>query len=607
MKNHFKFKIVLNILIISLVLFSCEKPKNKENKFPTTPDEIEESVKISQQISKESSVIVESAISKANNQGGIVDPYEIAKSIALIEGVMSATPNPTGSGIIIEHKDSTFSNILIVTKNDSRLFHVAENKSIDGIKMHTKNSLAPLIMPYGKGNALILAPFQDSFKTDLTKITQLLQAAGYTVDQFLNEDATLERFRETFLSNYDLVYISTHGLANLYTWGGTKSTLLLTRTLNDADVLNSVTPSERNYLAAGTINGTDYIAISAPWLYLTARLGFRNSWVFADACESSLVDEGPASLSEAFLHLSAMGYNGYDVSLNATFANQIAITMFDKFSSGVSFTEASDGVRKDPTLNLLTWTIGIGGLDKSFNVNSFDDNQINVVPFYICNPRGEVSDNDGNSYKTVKIINQWWMAENLKTRKYNDGTEIPHVTDNVEWENTVEWWRPRLGTQTGMYCDYDNNPSNSDTYGRLYNWFVGASTNPKNVCPTGWHVPSDIEWHTLILYFDPSATLTNSDFSEAGGNLKEPGTEHWLSPNEGAVYRTGFNALPGGYRGRDGDFELIRSRGFWWSATSHQSNELAAGDREMMYQTRYVYHNYHEKSYGFSIRCLKDN
>jgi uncharacterized protein (TIGR02145 family) len=601
MNNYFKLNAVLNILLMLLVLSGCEK--THQSGFPTTLEEIEKSIKISKQIAIESSGIVESAISKANNQGGIVDPYEIASSIALIEGVMSATPNPEGTGIIIAHKDSTFSNIPIVTKDDSRLFHV-ENKSIDGIKMYIKSDLSPLIMPYGKGNALILAPFQDSFNTDLTKITQLLQSAGYTVDQFLNEDATLERFRGTFLSNYDIVYISTHGLADLYTWGGIKSTLLLTRTLNDADVLNSITSSERNSLAAFTINGTSYIAISAPWLSLTTRSAFRYSWVFADACESSMVDDGPTSLSEAFLNIGVEGYNGYDASINASFANQIAITMFDKFSSGVSFTDASDGVRKDPTLNLLTWTIGIGGLDKSFNVNSFDDNQIDVLPFSICNPRGEVSDIDGNSYKTVKIGDQWWMAENLKTTRYNDGTEIPHVTDNIEWEN--EWWLFIPG-KTDMYCDYDNNPSNSDIYGRLYNWFVGAATNPKNVCPTGWHVPSDLEWYTLVLYFDPSATLTDSDFSEAGGNLKEPGTEHWLSPNWGAVYKTGFNALPGGVRNfSDGSYELLNYRGCWWTATATESDDLG-WDLCMMYETRYIYHNHHTKSYGFSIRCLKDN
>ena len=95
-----------------------------------------------------------------------------------------------------------------------------------------------------------------------------------------------------------------------------------------------------------------------------------------------------------------------------------------------------------------------------------------------------VKDIDDNIYNIVKIGNQVWMAENLKTTKYNDGTVIPLVTDAMEWS----------GLSTAAYCDWLNHPTTSATYGRLYNWYVVAPTNPKNVCPTDWHVSTDDEW-----------------------------------------------------------------------------------------------------------------
>ena len=141
--------------------------------------------------------------------------------------------------------------------------------------------------------------------------------------------------------------------------------------------------------------------------------------------------------------------------------------------------------------------------------------------------RTSLTDIDGNDYKTVTIGTQVWMVENLKTTKYNDGTAIPNITDNTSW----------AALTTGAYCDNINTPSISTTYGRLYNWYAVdnnagtkvASNGGKNVCPTGWHVPSDAEWTTLTTYLGGE--------SVAGGKLKETGTTHWQSPNTGVSIR----------------------------------------------------------------------
>ena len=119
-----------------------------------------------------------------------------------------------------------------------------------------------------------------------------------------------------------------------------------------------------------------------------------------------------------------------------------------------------------------------------------------------------VTDYDNNSYKVIRIGNQLWMEENLKTTHFNDGAIIPLVTDNPEWINNHS---PGL-------CYYNNDESTyKDTYGPLYNWY---SVETGRLCPSGWHVPSDQEWALLSNYV-----------GNKGGMLKETGTNHWQSPN----------------------------------------------------------------------------
>lgn len=198
-----------------------------------------------------------------------------------------------------------------------------------------------------------------------------------------------------------------------------------------------------------------------------------------------------------------------------------------------------------------------------------------------------VSDIDGNVYNTVTIGTQVWMKENLKTTKYNDGTAIPNVTDDAAWSTL----------SADAYCWYDNDlAAYKDTYGALYNWYVVASANPKNVCPTGWHVPTDAEWTTLSTYLGGETV--------AGGKLKETGTTHWGSPNTGATNQSGFTALPGGNRFDDGSFDYIGQYGQWWSSTEYNAN--SAWSRDMGYYFKTLDRGYYSKLSGYSVRCIKD-
>lgn len=197
---------------------------------------------------------------------------------------------------------------------------------------------------------------------------------------------------------------------------------------------------------------------------------------------------------------------------------------------------------------------------------------------------GTISDYEGNSYNTVNIGNQTWMAENLRSIKLNDGTSIPLVTNNNTWSNLT----------TPAYSYYSNDSTSYKArFGALYNWYTVQSGK---LCPAGWHVPSDSEWTTL------SSSLGVD--SIAGGKLKATGSFMWLAPNLYATNTTGFSALPGGYRFYNGSYQNSSFSGNWWTSTSFSTG--AAYYRYLYYNTGKITRNSIDKQYGFSVRCIKD-
>ncbi|MBA7520567.1 hypothetical protein ES705_12663 [subsurface metagenome] len=196
-----------------------------------------------------------------------------------------------------------------------------------------------------------------------------------------------------------------------------------------------------------------------------------------------------------------------------------------------------------------------------------------------------LGDIDGNVYQTITIGTQTWMAENLATTTYNNGTAIPLAVDNSDW----------LFISTAAYCNYDDNESFVDTYGRLYNLY--AVTSPYHICPTGWHIPSDEEWTILETYLGGSTV--------AGGKLKETSYAHWNSPNSEATNESGFTALPGGSRGADfGDYGGMGYWGYWWSSTYdiHDTYWI----RVMFYDSGEISRVSRRGATGYSVRCVRD-
>ena len=209
----------------------------------------------------------------------------------------------------------------------------------------------------------------------------------------------------------------------------------------------------------------------------------------------------------------------------------------------------------------------------------------------------ECKDGDNNYYPVVQIGTQLWMAENLKTTSYNDGTTIPNITADATWNATT----------TGAYCDFSNTPANSITYGRLYNWFAAdnnaatkmASNGGKNVCPTSWHVVSDAEWTALTDFLGGEVV--------AGGKLKETGTTHWITPNFGSTNETGFTALPGGFRLPPGTFYSVGSQGYWWSSTEYSTSNAWSQHMNFNISNLMRANDVNGiKRQGYSVRCLRD-
>lgn len=195
-----------------------------------------------------------------------------------------------------------------------------------------------------------------------------------------------------------------------------------------------------------------------------------------------------------------------------------------------------------------------------------------------------ITDIDGNVYHTISIGTQVWMVENLKTTKYNDGTEIPFISD------TADAW---YALNSPGYCWYNDNETNKETTGALYNWHA---LNTGKLCPKGWHIPTDKEWSILAEFLGGEIV--------AGGKMKATGTEFWSSPNTGATNSSGFTALYSSFRGKSGFIPKGNGTLLFWSSTAH--DDVDAWAWYLRFDSEALGRNHGGKYHGFSVRCLKD-
>lgn len=230
---------------------------------------------------------------------------------------------------------------------------------------------------------------------------------------------------------------------------------------------------------------------------------------------------------------------------------------------------------------LLTFPLAI-----FFSCNKHDEQPYDEIRFNSKLDYGSVTDIDGNTYKTIKIGNQIWLAENLRVTQYSDGTPITLVQDPKKWESLY----------SEGYCDYEKT---YEVYGRLYNYYAAASE--RNICPSGWHLPDNSDWLGLATYL--------GGMEIAGMKLKETGPVHWGYYNTLSTNESGFTALPGGLRDHRGSmYSMGNSQGGagdWWSSTANDSTTVwinsLGGEGIYLLSTPYAL-----KRDGHSVRCIKD-
>ncbi len=198
---------------------------------------------------------------------------------------------------------------------------------------------------------------------------------------------------------------------------------------------------------------------------------------------------------------------------------------------------------------------------------------------------GSMTDQDGNVYKTIVIGTQEWMAENLKASHYRNGDAISLVTSDSIW----------AGLSTGATCWYNNDSATYNCpYGKLYNWY--AASDVRNLCPSGWHVPTDAEWTMLSNFLGGNGI--------SGGKMKSTGSQYWLSPNVSADNSSGFSGLPGALRNNFGYYYSIGLNGHWWSSSQYSATDA------WYYNLYHLIGNLNRTDYfkqsGYSVRCLRD-
>ena len=266
----------------------------------------------------------------------------------------------------------------------------------------------------------------------------------------------------------------------------------------------------------------------------------------------------------------------YLVNSAISVSNLASITgSVDNISNSVAISLANTDTNL-PATGLVDGTYKVYAVDAAGNLSAASTDNVTIVSSGLV-------DIDGNEYSTVVIGTQHWMAENLKVTKYRNGDNITHITNNSLWSNDT----------SGAYGVYNNDDTtNLDSYGRLYNWYAVDNSSGRYICPEGWHVPTKDEYTVLSTFLGGT--------SVAGGKMKETGTEHWTSELAGTSNSSGFTLLGNGFRIYDsGNFMNIKRYSYMWTVTH-------SGGNSAYYLSNASSFSLVSKKYGFGVRCLED-
>jgi len=260
------------------------------------------------------------------------------------------------------------------------------------------------------------------------------------------------------------------------------------------------------------------------------------------------------------------------------------------------------GTSQNPTINIQSKTV-VNGIEKggfesrmsglnrdmlyfvrSYATNSagtsYGEERSFMSSIYFFDSGNGVIDKDGNKYHTIKLGRQEWMKENLKVSKYRNGDDVQTGLSNEAWE----------GATIGAYSIYNNQLINDSIYGKLYNYY--AVSDPRGLCPAGWHVPTDHDWQIFTKFIDPAADTSDCCKNNAGSYIKESGLSGFEGKIGGGRFWTSSWFDNGSY---------FQYSGYWWSSTASLCRELEPNNDEFRFFQTSQY-----KYFGGSVRCLKD-
>jgi len=333
--------------------------------------------------------------------------------------------------------------------------------------------------------------------------------------------------------------------------------------------MQGLTPGTVYYVKSYAINneGTGYstqiqLTTNPPQLPTVTTAEISDITVFTANAGGTITSEGSGGITQRGVV--------YGTNPNPTVSNSVV-----QMNGSPNFTGQITNLMQGTIYHIRAFCSG------DFGTTYGEQKTFTTLAFFT--PGAGVTDIDGNSYPTIIINGKEWMKENLKVSKYRNGDAIPNGLSNNAWQNAT----------TGAYAIYNNNAANNTTYGKLYNWY--AVTDSRNLCPAGWHVPTNSEWTTL------EDDLGGSQV--AGGKLKEV-SSLWIPPNTGATNESSFSGLPGGYRYSGGSYFDDGSLGFWWSST--ENSAANAWSLYLKANNGFSNRNNYFKQNGFSVRCLRD-
>lgn len=365
-------------------------------------------------------------------------------------------------------------------------------------------------------------------------------------------------------------------------WGSNPSPTIKDNTTSDGtgpgkftSTISGLNPGETYYIRAymRTNIGVWY---GNEWKFLTPTIPVVSTGEINFITQTSAT--GPAVLtSDGNSAIISSGVY-WGTQINPTFADRITISIPAKDSFYYKLTGLTEGT----SYYIRAYATNIMGTAYGNSIKI-------TVP-------AKTSDFEGNSYNTVQIGSQIWMAENLKSTKNNDGSPLTEVTVDQSW---------LLAYNIQAYCNYSNDVLNGEKYGKLYNWYAVNSTK---LAPIGWHIPSYEEWNVLIDYVSKNAgtSLIYTKSIASATDWEVNTIDGTIGNNRGINNFSYFNALPGGYRDNYGNFLDIGKYCGFWCTNSSTSSMWFANYKYFRSDNNYVSYTEFLKSSGLSIRCIKN-